>query len=155
MVAPLSMTDVSELCELRFGLESMAVSFAIERASAEAIAGLRDKATPPTRNLMQPRDLIAYNLNFHVALAELSQNAHLVKAVRGILEDSQRLFYLGLSGLSIDDSIDAHLAITDALASHDVAAAKTVCEREAFGTSDRVASAVFGRRGRTATDSGI
>lgn len=104
---------------------------------------------------MQPRDLIAYNLNFHVALAELSQNAHLVKAVRGILEDSQRLFYLGLSGLSIDDSIDAHLAITDALASHDVAAAKTVCEREAFGTSDRVASAVFGRRGRTATDSGI
>lgn len=137
-VAPLTMRDISELAELRFVLETGIARVAMNRATPERLEVVRDVA----RSLEEPglsfAQRVERNQAFHLEVAGLTDNDRVVDTLRRVLEDSQRIFHLGITGLTIDEMIETHRRLIDAIANGDVEAATHVCEIEAFGTAERV-----------------
>jgi DNA-binding GntR family transcriptional regulator len=139
-VARLSVGDVAELAEARFVLESAICRLAIERATPGDMEGARQVARRLEDPGLDQAALIDRNQDFHLAVAMMARNQRLVNALHALMEDSRRVFHLGLGALQVEDMVDAHRRLLDAVAQKDVAAARAVCEEEAFGTSERVVS---------------
>ena len=139
-VAALSISDVGQLAELRYVLESGAVALAIRRVTRDGLEHVRMVAREVEDPNLDATDRIEKNEAFHLAVAELAANEHLVGAIRGVLEDSRRVFHLGIASLPAEEMTDLHRRLVDAIEDGDEEAARVVCEEEAFGTSERVLS---------------
>lgn len=152
-VAPLSLGDIRTLCEVRFVIESGIARLAIQRVTPSGIDRVREVA----RRLEEPGldfvEVIARNQAFHRAVAELTENERLVDALRRVMEDSRRIFHLGIPVLPVAEMLETHEAYIRAIESGDADAAVHVCELEAFGTAQRVMEQLMtgvtgnGRRG--------
>jgi DNA-binding GntR family transcriptional regulator len=137
-VAPITLAGVWALAELRFVLEAGVVRIVIQRRSDVDLSEVRELVRIPELPAQAHSELIAYNRTFHLAVARLTGNAHVVGAVSRSLDESERLFHLGISALPVQDMEESHGAIVDALATKDMEQAVSLCEREAFGTARRV-----------------
>lgn len=94
-IKPVSLTDITDLYELRFAYERQSLTGLIERADDVALASLdRFKAYDHGGDLGA---WIAANREFHTTLARLSGNARLHEATRKLLEEADRVMHLGLS----------------------------------------------------------
>src|SRR5690606_762980 len=89
----------------------------MSRIDPAAIAALQDIARGS--DLVQPADAIAYNKRFHIALASLTGNDRLVAAVGRILDDSERVFYIGIGTLQLPVMEENHLELIASLKSGD------------------------------------
>jgi len=137
-VAPLTLADVRELAELRYILESGVVRLAIQRATVEDIRQLRELSRlEDGKNLSGP-ELIQRNRTFHIALAKLARNVRTTAALGRVLDDSERLFHIGIRALPSDQMEKSHLSLVEAIEQGDFDTAVRICEHEAFDTSERV-----------------
>ncbi|NQV54300.1 MAG: GntR family transcriptional regulator [Rhodospirillales bacterium] len=120
-VRPISVTDVRELYEMRLIYEKATIHRAIAEASNQELAGLdkyRSAGAGP-----QLVDWVRYNRDFHRAIAEMAGNARLAKSAAEVIDQFDRLTFLGVSnvtdGAAADKLVDEHCALIDAIQARD------------------------------------
>lgn len=92
-IAPIRLSDVNELFEIRIILESAAACLAVERATSRQIEELEMLAhAPELRGDVDLEDTI--NFQFHSKLAAASGNMRLVNQVVQSLNDLERIYYI-------------------------------------------------------------
>jgi DNA-binding GntR family transcriptional regulator len=120
-VRPISLADAVEMYELRLVYERECALRAIDHATDATLAALDAFRTGP-----RVRDMgkwIAYNRRFHLALAAASGNARLERAATEIIEQFDRLTYVGVNSAVTPAGVQKfaaeHSAIIDALQRRD------------------------------------
>ena len=118
-VKPVSLTDARELYDMRLILERECVLRAIEQ-SDDALRELDAyRVGPDSDNLS---DWIAYNRQFHIAIADLCGNARLAAVTRDVIEQFDRLTYTSVSLTGPKGQarfVSEHVAIINALQQRD------------------------------------
>ena len=120
-IRPISLADALELYEMRQVLERECVARAVEAARDSELAQL-DHYRKVARNI----DLgawIAYNREFHGAIAAASHNSRLARAAADVVEEFDRLTYVSINAAgdarSLQRSVDEHGALIDAIQHRD------------------------------------
>jgi DNA-binding GntR family transcriptional regulator len=96
VIAPITLTDIQEMFELRFLLESFAARMAAARGSEddlEEIVRLAD-ITYVFKNKESYLERIALNADFHRAIAIAAGNQRIVDQLSSLLDELARFFYL-------------------------------------------------------------
>lgn len=112
-VATISLSDVREMFRLRVVLESACAAEAARVAAAEDLAAL-DRF----RSFRGGHGFIAYNQDFHCAVARLSGNRRMTLAACELIEQMHRLVRMSLEtvqGRSPAGLVNEHASIIDAL----------------------------------------
>jgi DNA-binding GntR family transcriptional regulator len=154
-VAPLTVSDVAELCDLRFTLEIGAVRFAIERVGSADISYLRELSTRTGDTSLDAASLIQANIDFHLALAGTTGNQRLVSCLATVMESSTRFFRLGLSAFAEHPMQVGHDLLIDAIEARDLGAAIELCREEAYGSSERILAQLVRGPAPSARDLGM
>ncbi len=137
-IAPLSVADIRELAEARSVLETGIVRLAIETATADELEALASIARPEPAVALNESQRIALNRRFHLAIAELTHNRRLVAMEARVLDDSERVFHIGIGALPQEQMEAGHYSLVDALRRGDVDGAVELSQRESFDTCQRV-----------------
>jgi DNA-binding GntR family transcriptional regulator len=120
-VRPISLADAVELYEMRLVYERECALRAIDHASDATLAALDEFRSGP-RGRDMPK-WIAYNRRFHLAVAAASGNSRLQRAATEVIEQFDRLTYVGVGGggeaLDVRQFAAEHAAIIDALQKRD------------------------------------
>lgn len=98
IITPVTLTDIQELFEVRFLLESFAARMAATRGSEEdlqEIARLAD-VTYVFKDRESVLSHITLNANFHRAIAVAAGNQRIVDQLTALLDALARLFYLAI-----------------------------------------------------------
>jgi DNA-binding GntR family transcriptional regulator len=116
-VQPISLADAKELYETRILLEKSCVKRAIETASEETLNALdKFRTTDATDQLAE---WVTYNRDFHRAIADASGNARLAKMTQDVIDQFDRLTFVGVSeapsGASADKLMKEHRDLIDAI----------------------------------------
>jgi len=146
-VAPITLQDIRDMCELRCIVESEGAALAAQRATPEEIAELVELAELPyTPGRRQTYDsYLRANSAFHLKLARCSHNARLEAAVISLLDQLQRALYLGLDvGLDAAAATAEHLAVVEAVRNRDPALAAAVMRKQVSAAEQRMVSAFQG-----------
>ena len=148
IVATLTLKDVSSLAEARALIETGVVRLLLADPTRITDAGLsRLRELAGTGGMEEPSAVIAANRAFHVGLAKLTDNGRIVTFAERVLDDSERIFHIGIGTIPTGDIETIHLAVVDAIAAGDADSAAGFLEREAFGTRERVFDLFFRQRG--------
>lgn len=141
-VAPITLQDVSDMCDYRAVLES-ACARAASAAPAEALRALdRFRVFDPAAH---PEGFLGYNRDFHAEIARLAGNARLAHAVQGQMEQMDRVITLSLDALRQRDParvVLQHGEIIDALQRGDARRAGTLVTRHIAEARKRVCAAL-------------
>lgn len=145
MVAPITIKDIRELFDLRLILEVAAAERAAQNPSPEQIALLRGMAVV-SYDLDDPEShtlFLKTNRNFHLTLAEAAANKRLVDMLGQLLNEMNRLFYLGLRLRdSSEEMTREHQEVVTALEKGDVAGAREIISRQIMSSRDRILEAI-------------
>ncbi len=124
IVASLDHDQMSELYTVRGALEGLAAELAAQHAAPEEIKVLRDMVERDRSLLGQPGELSQSNRRFHRQLHRASHNRYLVQQLDLVYRS---MALLATTSLAVDGrgevALDEHMAIVDAIASRDAAAA--------------------------------
>lgn len=122
VITPITLTDIQELFELRFLLESFAARMAAARGSEDdldEIARLAD-ITYVFKDRESVLGHIALNADFHRAIALAAGNQRVVDQLSGLLDELARLFYLAID---LKDQSEAmrqeHFLLVEAICSRE------------------------------------
>lgn len=137
-VIPLTVGSVRDIVELRFVIESGAVRFAIERAKDSDVIALLRLAKRTGSASSSAEDIINANKDFHLAVARLGGSPRVVEVLERVLDESSRIFYLGLPAFTVRGMHENHIALLEAIRAHDEAAAIDICHKEAYDTLSQV-----------------
>jgi DNA-binding GntR family transcriptional regulator len=147
-VTSLDLADVREVFEMRRLLEPYAVELAAQRAPREAVEALHDLAhatyDPADRNSYE--QYVVDNREFHVRIAEAAGNRRLAQALRTLLEDMQRLFFLSAGARGSVGERHEHHDLYDAILIGDAGRARALCEAQIEQARTRVVDALLGAR---------
>lgn len=116
-VAPVSLSDASDIFDLRLLMETATAQQAAANASDPDLAAL-DRFRDDTPWKTSGTGFVSYNREFHVALTLLCPNGRIRAAARDIIEQLDRLVVLDLATARVGDSramVVEHNAIIDAL----------------------------------------
>jgi DNA-binding GntR family transcriptional regulator len=117
-VAPVSLADAEDLLRFRAVLEPACATAAARTATEATLAGLER-----FRGFAGGADgFIAYNRDFHAAIATASGNRRMAEAARELIEQADRLVRISLAsmkGRDPDRLVAEHGAIIDALRARD------------------------------------
>lgn len=140
-VAPLELTDVQAICELRALLEPFAARAATERADEEdldAVGKLLDRY----REIAAGGDLreaIEVDFAFHDRLARSAKNVYLTDSINRLNAHSQRLWFLSLRQLkSLEPIVLEHEEIVMALRRRDPDAADRAMRKHIESFKQRI-----------------
>lgn len=97
-----------------------------------------------------PRELIRRNQDFHVPIARLAAGRRVAEALERVMDDSTRIFHLGLASFSSHGMQPTHDALVDAIEAKDYERAVELCREECFGTNERVLAQLLRSRGAAA-----
>jgi GntR family transcriptional regulator, rspAB operon transcriptional repressor len=137
-VASLTIGGITEICDLRYVLETGAAKMAMERSRPEDIEALRELSAATGDRSVPDDVLIQRNCEFHVAVAGLTHNTKLIESIKGVMDHSVRVFHLGLPTFAQHGMQPDHDALLDAIAAKDEAAVTEILHREAYDASQRV-----------------
>ena len=143
LIAPIAFEDIAQIYELRLILESSCAQFAAVRASDPDIERLeamirQEQSSEFTGGISA--DLIKMNFEFHMFLAELTQNTRLVKTVRNILEHVTR-FDSMLNRYARSTAWVTHHSIVAAVKAHDPISAGRSMQEHIEHARARIATA--------------
>ena len=146
-VTDVTLADIHEVFAIRRMLEPAAAELAAEHATAEQLNELQELAQ--TRYIVGDSDtyerFIAEDRTFHVRVAEASGNGRLAAALRGLLEETQRLFFLGLDLRdTADEQVREREALVEALLRGNHHVARDVALRQVESSRKRVMQALLG-----------
>jgi GntR family transcriptional repressor for pyruvate dehydrogenase complex len=141
-VARVTLQSINETFSVRRLLEGSAAARAAELATPSEIEQLRTLAVlpipalPGTQQCTRREAPAVYhdaeiaNLRFHLAIAAAARNHLLLELIERCLEQVDRFMSLGVHfGPFHHGATDAHLAVVDAIARHDAAAAQASMEQ--------------------------
>jgi DNA-binding GntR family transcriptional regulator len=146
-VAPLTVADIADICDLRFVVESGALRLACERIQPDQLEKLRELSRLTGDASVGARELIRRNQDFHVAIARLAGGRRTADALERVMADSTRIFHLGLATFSSHGMQPTHDAIVAAIEAKDYERAVDLCREESFGTNERVLAQMIRSRG--------
>lgn len=147
LVSEISFRSVREMFEARLTLESAIAGLAARRASPQEIEDLEEKAARTcTVNGSEStyEEMVKWNTEFHLCMAQMTRNRELVRLITGILERTERLSYLELRSADVHrrEIQSLHLPIVEAIKRKDIRAARqAVIADISQGELD-----IFGRR---------
>jgi DNA-binding GntR family transcriptional regulator len=140
VVAPITLEDARDICDLRNVLETAAIERAVEHMSGESLARLEKIVDESAEILGSAKGLeeaserwYLNNAEFHVAIAEAGGNPRLTALVRRAMEDTRRLVVLVIrdeDDPSIRDGVSGHQATLAALRERDAEQACAICRRD-------------------------
>jgi DNA-binding GntR family transcriptional regulator len=118
VVAPITLKDIRDLFEMRRILETAAIQRAAEISTEEQLVCI-EKLVGESYLLDSEDSHIRWhrgNVEFHVAIAAISNNERLVRSVRSIMEEMSRVAHMNL-GMRADSSsmVTEHQEILNAL----------------------------------------
>lgn len=147
-VTSLDLADVREVFEMRRLLEPYAVELAAQRAPREAVEALHDlaHATYDPADRSSYEQYVVDNREFHVRIAEAAGNRRLAQALRTLLEDMQRLFFLSVGARGSIGERHEHHDLYDAILIGDPDRARALCETQIEQARTRVVDALLGER---------
>lgn len=158
-VTDVTLADITELFAIRVMLEPAAVGAAAERASPAQLQQLQDQA----RQSFDVEDdaaferSVAADRRFHLLIADASGNGRLVEATRSLMEELERIYFLGmrLRRAAAEETMD-HQVLVDAMRLGDPSAARLVAEGRAQAGRVHMMAALLGEglEQRAATPSG-
>jgi DNA-binding GntR family transcriptional regulator len=137
-VATLTVADIRDICDARFALETGIVTLVSERMTDEHAQRLFALSVRTGDTSLSAIELIQRNQDFHVGMAKVTGSPRLVASARRIMEDSTRIFHLGLATFAEHGMQPGHDHLVEALRNGDLPAAFEACRREAYGTIERV-----------------
>jgi DNA-binding GntR family transcriptional regulator len=118
VIAPLTLTDIQEMFELRFLLESFAARMAASRGSEEdlqEIARLAD-ITYVFKDKESILSHIALNDDFHRAIAIAAGNQRIANQLSGLLDELARFFFLAIDFKDQSEAMrQEHLLLVEAI----------------------------------------
>jgi DNA-binding GntR family transcriptional regulator len=126
-VAPVTMADVENLLDLRAIIEGGAAEVAAERITDAELKRLERLADIAYDRSEQPSLLrfVRANREFHAAIAAAAKNRRLLDLVVGLLDELERLFYLGARNRDINAEVRGeHRRIVNVLRRRDGTAAR-------------------------------
>jgi len=120
-VRPISLADAKDLYETRILLEKACIKRAIEEAADEDLAVLDQFRSVEENGGLA--EWVTYNRDFHRTVAHLSGNARLTKMAQEVIDQFDRLTFVGVStapsGASSEKLVKEHCDIIDAIQSRD------------------------------------
>ncbi|MFM1654616.1 GntR family transcriptional regulator [Brevibacillus sp. B_LB10_24] len=140
-VSKVNLQDLNELFTLRILLEGGAGELAAQNATKEDIEKLEELARVQFRPDDEESEIVFMktNFNFHITLAEASNNRRLVKLIENNLDQMQRVLYL-----------DLKIANPYAMSEEHTALVKLIKERNAEGVKKMLVSHIEASRNRVA-----
>jgi DNA-binding GntR family transcriptional regulator len=146
MVAPITIKNIRDLFDLRMILEVTAAERAAQNPTPEQIAKLKEMAVI-SYNLDDPEShtiFLKTNRAFHMALAEAASNERLVDMLGQLLNEMDRLFYLGLRLRdSSEEMTREHQEVVAALENGDVEGACNTISEQIMNSRDRILEAIM------------
>lgn len=140
LVKLLSVTELQQLFQFRTILENASVMLAIRYASDEELAFVKELASarvsPNEPNLYRKYNEL--NFQFHMAVANLSRNSHVISALGTTLNQLRRPLVLDWKHADSNRLLAAHSVMADALVNRDVAAAQQCVLRECDFAESRI-----------------
>ena len=140
-ITPVTTTDVEDLYDLRQVLETGALRLAIERASDAQVAEIERQASF-RYTFGDPASYLSFlerNVQFHVQIAQLSNNRKLAELIGSVLNQMTRIFNLGLDLRDSAEEMQAdHHALAAAIARRDLPSALAQVEAEIAASRRRV-----------------
>jgi DNA-binding GntR family transcriptional regulator len=145
-VDPVTVRDTRELFELRLAVEPLAVELAAQRIDERTLARLAElcmvKCDP--RDRASVRAFAQSHREFHLLITRACGNHRLSDVVEHVLEEADRLVYMGLLRLDRDASLGAgHGELLKALELRDGAAARRIAAETVIKTRDELLSEAF------------
>ena len=146
MVSQITVKDIRDLFDLRLILELAAAERAALNPPPNLLARLKDMANV-SYALEDPESHVMFlktNRDFHVTLAEAAANRRLSDQLGDLLNDMDRLFYLGLRLRdSSEEMVREHQEVVDALQNRDVEKVKRVIIQQINTSRDRILEAIM------------
>jgi DNA-binding GntR family transcriptional regulator len=121
-VAPVTLLDVQQICELRLIVEPEAARLAIGRVDGALIRELDQRciSTYVHDGTSDMQDFIDANHQFHLAVAAASGNDRLLEVVEHLLDESERLYRIGLRlQVNPEEQVHKHEDLVDSLVAGD------------------------------------
>jgi GntR family transcriptional regulator, rspAB operon transcriptional repressor len=120
LIRPISIGDAHDLYEMRLLLEKSCVRRACDEASDEGLASLNEFRSVENGDLAH---WVMYNRNFHRRIAELSGNARMAKMAYEVIDQFDRLTFVGVSAgpsaAASEKFVAEHCEVIDALQARD------------------------------------
>lgn len=137
-VTPISISDASDILEMRETLESAAVKRMIAKCKDAQLGALDRWRDADTSSL---EAFAEYNREFHIALADLCGNARLAEDVRRLMHSYDRLCVVSLSQMrdemgDFGKPLSDHVELIDAIQARDARKAARIVNRH-LGASRR------------------
>lgn len=154
IVKPITARDVQEIYEMRIILETSSVRLAASRGTEIELRSLVEMAdfTYTYKDLPSYSRFLEKNMIFHQKIAVLSRNSRLTQQVTRTMDESTRVFHLGLD---IRDSAEKmredHLAVSRALLERDANLAERLIRSEILLSRERVMEAIRSYSGQAVT----
>lgn len=146
MVTPITIRDIKELFDLRLVLEVAAAERAACNPSLVDLALLKELSTV-SYNLNEPQSqaqFLKINRDFHVALAKAADNRRMEGMLADLLNEMERLFYLGLRLRDSGEEMRReHQELVAALESGDVEKVREVITRQILTSRERILEAIL------------
>lgn len=117
-----------DLLEVRAHLEPWVAGTAAQRASEENMRQLREKCLLVERDILSGRDHQAHDVEFHVCIAQGTQNL-VVPNLIPIISYSVGLFISLTGNTLLSETVIDHRAIADAICARDSATAERIMRR--------------------------
>lgn len=139
-VAPITVTDLQQIYEVRTDLEGAVARLAARRAAPADLTSLdaavrsllADDGAPTVRHTVQ------YDFVFHHLLARAADNQYLCDCIRRILGPAMRLTYLAYKhGQPRRETYEEHTGILEAIMARDAQAAEQAMRRHIAMAKDR------------------
>lgn len=141
IISPITVKGVEEIYELRSILETSAVRLAIQRASDEQIAQLRERANF-VYTFKDPESYLRFldlNIQFHVSIALASGNRKLAEMLSNTLNEMTRIFNLGLDLRdSAQEMRNEHLALAQVITARNAVQAEQIIQDQISLSRQRV-----------------
>jgi GntR family transcriptional regulator, rspAB operon transcriptional repressor len=120
LIRPISIGDAHDLYEMRLLLEKSCVRRACDEANDEGLALLDEFRSVENGDLAH---WVMYNRNFHRRIAELSGNARMAKMAYEVIDQFDRLTFVGVSAApsaaASEKFVAEHCEVIDALQARD------------------------------------
>jgi DNA-binding GntR family transcriptional regulator len=148
VVAPITLSDVREIYELRSILESAAVRLAATRATDQQLDHVAQSAhfTYVYGDRQTYADFLARNAQFHRSVAALAGNERLAEQISRLLDEMTRIFHLGLDLRdSADEMRNEHVVLARALGGRNSGLAEQTVREQIARSRERVLEALTGR----------
>jgi DNA-binding GntR family transcriptional regulator len=157
VVAPITISDVRDIYELRLIIETASVKLAATRATKEQLEQILENASFSYRyhDRESYLEFLDFNTRFHSMVAMASGNTRLAETLEKLLNDMTRIFNLGLDLRDSAEEMRAeHIRLARALHERDSALASEIIHEQILTSQQRVLEMLWSRLGGDRVDLG-